>query len=50
MDVEYVGHVTVVGDVKISLGTVRKAYVKREGIKSETAATMEEFKGTVKSK
>lgn len=45
MDVEYVDHVTFVGDVKIILGTVLKAFVKREGINSETAATMEEFKG-----
>ena len=50
MDVEYVDCVTFVGDVKIILGTVLKAFVKREGINSETAATMEEFKGTVKSK
>ena len=50
MDVEYVDHVTFMGDVKIILGTVLKAFVKREGINSETAATMEEFKGTVKSK
>ena len=50
MDVEYVDHVTFIGDVKIILGTVLKAFVKREGINSETAATMEEFKGTVKSK
>lgn len=50
MDVEYVDHVTFVGDVKIILGTVLKAFVKREGINSETAATMEEFKGTVESK
>lgn len=46
MDVEYVDHVTFLGDVKIILGTVLKAFVKREGINSETAATMEEFKGT----
>ena len=50
MDVEYVDHVTFVGDVKIILGTVLKAFVKREGINSGTAATMEEFKGTVESK
>lgn len=49
MDVEYVDHVTFVGDVKIILGTVLKAFVKREGINSETAATMEEFKGTVEN-
>lgn len=46
MDVEYVDHVTFVGDVKIILGTVLKAFVKREGINSETAATMEEFTGS----
>lgn len=46
MDVEYVDHVTFWGDVKIIFGTVLKAFVKREGISSETAATMEEFKGT----
>lgn len=46
MDVEYVDHVTFVGDVKIILDTVLKAFIKREGINSETAATMEEFKGT----
>lgn len=50
MDVEYVDHVTFMGDVKIILGTVLKAFVKREGINSETAATMEEFKGTVERK
>ena len=46
MDVEYVDHVTFMGDVKIILGTVLKAFVKREGINSETAATMEEFTGS----
>lgn len=50
MDVEYVDHVTFMGDVKIILGTVLKAFVKQEGINSETAATMEEFKGTVENK
>lgn len=46
MDVEYVDHVTFLNDVKIILNTVLKAFVKREGINSETAATMEEFRGT----
>ena len=45
MDVEYVDNITFLGDVKIILGTV-KAVVKREGISSESAATMEEFMGT----
>lgn len=46
MDVAYVDHITFWGDVKIILDTVLKAFVKREGISSQTAATMEEFKGT----
>lgn len=46
MDVKYVDHVSFMGDVKIIFGTVFKAFVKREGISSETAATMEEFRGT----
>ena len=46
MDVYYVDHVTFLGDVKVILNTVLKAFVKREGINSETAATMEEFKGS----
>ncbi len=44
-DVEYVDHITFIGDVKIILGTV-KAVFKRSGITSETSATMEEFMGT----
>ena len=45
LDVEYVDNITFIGDVKIILMTVLKT-VKRDGITSETAATMEEFKGT----
>lgn len=44
-DVKYVDKITFAGDVKIILDTVLKAFVKREGISSETAATMEEFMG-----
>ena len=44
-DVEYVDHVTFLGDVKILFKTVA-AVIKREGISSETAATMEEFLGS----
>ncbi len=47
MDVEYVDHITFTGDVKIVLDTVLKAFVKREGITSETSATMEEFRGPI---
>lgn len=44
-DVKYADKITFIGDVKIILDTVLKAFVKREGISSETAATMEEFMG-----
>lgn len=44
MDVEYARHITFIGDVKIILGTVG-IVLKRDGISSETSATMEEFKG-----
>lgn len=47
LDVEYVDHITFLGDVHIIFSTVMKAFVKREGISSDTAATMEEFRGTV---
>lgn len=45
LDVEYVDHITFLGDLKIIFQTVAKAFVKREGIHSQTAATMEEFMG-----
>lgn len=44
-DVEYAKKITFLGDVKIILDTVKVA-LKREGISSETSATMEEFKGS----
>lgn len=43
-DVEYVDNITFLGDWKIILETL-KTVVKKEGINSETAATMEEFMG-----
>lgn len=46
LDVEYVDHVSFLGDWKIIFQTV-KTVLKREGISSETAVTMEEFKGNV---
>ena len=49
LDVEYVRNITFLGDIKILLGTV-KAVLKREGISSETSATMEFFEGTAPSK
>ena len=45
LDLEYVNHITFLGDVKIILDTV-KAVLVREGISSETSATMEEFMGS----
>jgi len=44
-DVWYGDHISFVLDVKIILMTVKKAFIKREGISSETSATMEEFMG-----
>mgnify|MGYP003289214335 FL=1 len=44
-DVFYVDHVTFFGDWKIIFQTI-KTVVKREGISSDTSATMEEFMGT----
>ena len=44
-DVKYVDHVTFLGDWKIIFETV-KTVVEREGINSNTSATMEEFTGS----
>lgn len=49
MDVEYVDHITFCGDVKIIIDTVLEV-VKREGISSETSATMEDFRDYVNEK
>ena len=45
LDVEYVDHVTFLGDWRIIFQTVRTV-LKKEGISSDTAVTMEEFMGT----
>ncbi len=45
MDLEYVSNITFLGDIKIIIQTVMTV-LKREGITSETSATMEEFMGT----
>lgn len=45
LDIEYVEKVEFIEDWKIILLTIKKVFV-REGINSETAATMEPFKGT----
>lgn len=43
-DVKYVDHITFLGDWKIIFQTV-KTVLKRDGISSDTAVTMEEFMG-----
>ena len=45
LDVYYVDHISFILDVKTILLTVKNV-LKREGISSETSATMEEFMGT----
>ncbi len=45
MDVQYVDHITFLGDLKIIFGTVGAVF-KRDGITSQTSATMEEFMGS----
>ena len=44
LDVEYVDNITFLGDWKIIFQTIRTV-LKREGISSESSATMEEFIG-----
>lgn len=44
-DIRYVENLTFAMDVRIFAGTIR-AVLKREGINSETGATMEEFMGS----
>lgn len=45
LDVQYVDNITFWFDIKIIFSTVGKIF-KREGISSESSATMEEFMGT----
>ena len=45
LDVEYVDHITFLGDWKIIFRTAWTV-LKREGVTSGTSATMEEFRGT----
>ncbi len=47
LDIEYVDNISFIGDWKIIFQTIRKVFV-REGINSETTATMEPFKGNIK--
>ena len=45
-DVGYVDNITFLGDVKIICLTIIKAFVKKEGISSDTSQTMEVFTGS----
>ena len=45
LDVQYVDHITFLGDWKIIFTTI-KTVLKREGINSDESVTMEEFIGT----
>jgi len=47
LDVKYVEHVSFIGDWKIIFLTLKKVFI-REGINSNTAVTMEAFKGNEK--
>ncbi|OMF59357.1 sugar transferase [Paenibacillus sp. FSL R5-0490] len=49
LDVEYVDNVRFIEDWKIIFLTIKKVFI-REGINSETAATIEPFKGTKKER
>lgn len=46
LDCDYVKKITFLGDLKIIGQTVGKAFIKQEGISSETCDTMEDFDGT----
>lgn len=46
LDCEYVNKITFFGDLRIICQTVGKAFLKQEGISSETSETMEDFDGT----
>lgn len=45
-DIQYVRKITFMGDLRIIFQTIVKAFFVREGISSETSATMEDFMGT----
>lgn len=46
LDIEYVNHISFIGDVKIVFQTVSKSFLKQEGISSQTNVTMEKFMGS----
>ena len=49
LDVKYVDSISFIGDWKIIFLTFRKAFL-RENINSDTAATMEPFKGNIEER
>lgn len=49
LDVKYVENVTLIGDFSIILITIKKVFI-REGINSETEATVKPFKGSEKGR
>ena len=49
LDVKYVDKITFAGDAKIVFQTVVKSFFMREGISSDTSATMEVFMGSEES-
>ena len=49
LDLQYISQITLLGDIKIIIQTALKV-VKRNGISSETSATMEEFTGNCEEK
>ncbi|WP_305149458.1 sugar transferase [Enterocloster bolteae] len=46
LDIAYVDYITFLGDMRIFIDTILVAFVKREGISSESSVTMEEFMGS----
>ena len=42
-DLQYIKKITFLGDVKIIIQTVQKAFIKQEGITEEDMATAEDF-------
>ena len=49
-DVKYVDDISFLGDIKIILKTVWKAFIQRDGINQEGQVTMSEFGGNVPDK
>lgn len=48
LDIQYVDNISLIGDWRIIFNTFKRVFA-REGISSETAATMEPFKGAIRA-